>query len=104
MIATENTQSIAEFRESAAGTIERLNQTGEPEYIPVDGEARAVVLSPAAYATMAREISSARDAEVNRRSLQQYRAGEGQELHAFSADLRAKLIAAKDGQPVKGAE
>ncbi len=38
MIATEHTQSLANFRQTAAETLDRLNQTGEPEIITVNGE------------------------------------------------------------------
>ena len=95
MTATENTQSIAEFRETAAATIERVNQTGEPEFITVDGEARAVVLSRATYDAIAKEYWLARDVEVIRRSMREIDAGNGQEAGVFFAELRAKLLAMK---------
>ncbi len=94
---TAAAQSLSEFRTSAEATIDRLNRTGEPEAITIDGQVRAVLVSPAAFQAMTDEAQLARDAAVIRRSLRQYRAGEGQELHAFSRDLRARLTAMGDG-------
>lgn len=104
MIATENAQTLAEFRESAAATVERVNRTGEPQAILVDGEVRAVLVSAAVYAEMADEALLSRDVAVIRRSLQQYRAGEGQELHAFSHDLREQVMRLKATEPSGGPE
>jgi PHD/YefM family antitoxin component YafN of YafNO toxin-antitoxin module len=104
MIATENTQSMAEFRSAVDATIDRVYQTGETEFITDEGGPRAVLLSPATYAEMARVIQLARDVEVIRRSMAQYRADEGQELHAFSGELRAKVIAMYGAAATDGAE
>ena len=93
MLATEHTQSLTDFRAKAGETLDRLNQTGEAEIITVNGEARAVLLSPARYDAMARELS--RDAEVIKRSLQEYEAGDSKELHEFLDEVRAKLLSMK---------
>jgi len=102
MLATQHTQSLTDFRAKAAETLDRLNQTGEAEIITVNGEARAVLLSPAAYDKMTREQQLSRDVEVIRRSLQQYEAGDSKELHAFMDEVRAKSLAMKDA-PKNGA-
>jgi PHD/YefM family antitoxin component YafN of YafNO toxin-antitoxin module len=98
MIATENTQSIAEFRESAAATIERLNQTGEPEFITVDGEARAVILAPAVYERLAEAHQLSQDVEAIRQSERQIAAGDYMEAGAFFDQLRNKLLVMKAAQ------
>jgi PHD/YefM family antitoxin component YafN of YafNO toxin-antitoxin module len=98
MIATENAQSIAEFRESVDATIERLNQTGEPEYLTVDGQPRAVLLSPAAYSAMAKEYWLSRDVASVRQSRKEIAEGKVQEAGAFFAELRARLLAMKASQ------
>ena len=46
--------------------------------------------------SMTREQQLTRDAEVIRRSLRQYEAGDSKELHAFMDEVQAKLLAMKD--------
>ena len=98
MLAAEHTQSLTDFRANAAETLERLNETGEAEIITVNGQARAVLLSPTAYDKMAREYQLARDVDSIRRSLAQHKAGDTKELHAFMDELRAELLAMKAAQ------
>ena len=57
----EHTQSLAEFRDAATETLDRVNRTGEPEVITVDGEERAVLVSPSVYRDMVREVELAQD-------------------------------------------
>jgi PHD/YefM family antitoxin component YafN of YafNO toxin-antitoxin module len=102
MISTEHTQSLSDFRKKAAQTIERLNRTGEAEILTVNGEARAVLLSPAVYDDLAREALFARDAAVIRRSIQQFKEGKSQDANEFFDDLRSQLLAMK-GKRAKGA-
>lgn len=91
MVATQRTQSLTDFRQRATETLDRLNKTGEAEILTVNGEARAVLLSPAAFDEMAREAQLNRDVSVIRRAMEQSDAGE----HADAADvfrqIRAKL-------------
>ena len=49
MPLTEQTQSLADFCQRATETLDRLNETDEAQTITVDGEARAILLSPSAY-------------------------------------------------------
>ena len=93
MIATENTQSLDAFRQRAAETLDRVNQTGEPAVITVNGERRAVLLSPAAYDAMAAELQLARDVDMVRRSRQEFRDGKGIDARAAFDQLRAELLA-----------
>jgi PHD/YefM family antitoxin component YafN of YafNO toxin-antitoxin module len=83
MIASEHTQSLSDFRKKAAATIERLNETGEAEIITVNGEARAVLLSPAVYDAMARESQLNRDVEAFRKANKEIEEGKYQEVGAF---------------------
>jgi len=98
MIATEHTQSLSEFQNKAAETLDRLNQTGEAEVLTVNGEARAVLLSPAVYDELAREALLMRDIAVMRRAMQEIDEGKGMEAGAFFDGLRAKLLAMKASQ------
>src|SRR5665213_1875468 len=95
MVSTQHTQSLTDFRQKATETLDRLNQTGEAEILTVNGEARAVLLSPAAYDDLARESQSARDAAVIRQAMQELKSGQGQEASAFFDDVRAQLLTMK---------
>ena len=94
-IATEHTQSLADVRQSEAETPDRLNRTGEAEVLTVDGEPRAVLLSPAAYEAMAKAYWLARDVANIRISLAEIEAGQFQTIGDASREIRAKLLAMK---------
>ncbi len=95
MLATERTQSLSEFRKTAAATMERLNKTGDAEILTVNGEARAVLISPAVYDELAREIEVARDVTAIRRAMKEFDEGKGRPVDEFFGELRAKLLAMK---------
>ena len=94
MITLEKTQSHTAFREKITETLDRVNETGEAEMITVDGEARGVLLSPAAFDEMAKESHAAR----MRQAVKSLNAGMGQELHAAMDEIRAELLAMNAAQ------
>lgn len=98
MISTQHTQSLTEFRQKATETLDRLNRTGEAEILTVNGEARAVLLSPAVYDELAREAQLTRDVAVIRRAMKQIDDGNYVEAETFFGDLRARLLAMKAEQ------
>lgn len=104
MLATQHTQSLSEFRNTADETIARLNQTGEAEILTINGEARAVLLSPAVYEELAREAELNRDVAVMRRSIQQFKEGKRQEVNEFFDELHSKLSAMEAERSPGGAE
>jgi PHD/YefM family antitoxin component YafN of YafNO toxin-antitoxin module len=95
MVSTRHTQSLSDFRQKASETLDRLNKTGEAEVLTVNGEARAVLLAPAAYDELAREALLARDVAVIRQSEREMAAGEVQEAGEFFRQLRARLLKMK---------
>lgn len=100
MISTQHTQSLSDFRQKAAETLDRLNKTGQAEILTVNGEARAVLIAPAVYDELAR----ARKAEIEhditaiRRSRKQIADGKVHNLETAFADIRAELVAMKSKQ------
>jgi len=98
MIATRHTQSLTDFRQNATETLERIGRTGEAELITVNGEAKAVLLSPAAYDAMARELEHARDVEAIRRSIKELDEGKFVTLEAMQKTTRGKLATVKAAQ------
>ena len=101
MLSTEHTQSLSDFRQKAGETLDRIEQTGEAEILTVNGEARAVILSPAAYDSMAREVLLARDIAAIQRARQEFKEGKGKDVKAAFAEIRAELLAMKAKQDRK---
>ena len=101
MISTQHTQSLTDFRQKATQTLDRLNKTGEAEILTVNGEARAVLMSPAVYDELAREAQLVRDAAVIRRSRKEFKEGKGEDVNLFFKELRGKLLERKRKQ-IKG--
>jgi PHD/YefM family antitoxin component YafN of YafNO toxin-antitoxin module len=95
MVATQNTQSLTDFRQRAAETLERINRTGAAEILTVNGEARAVLLAPAVYDELAREAELSRDVEVIQRSLKEIREGKFREADEVFDEIHAKLLRMK---------
>lgn len=98
MVSTQHTQSLTDFRQKAAETLDRLNQTGEAEILTVNGEARAVLLAPAVYDELARDAQLTRDVTVIRRAVQQIRDGRGRDAADVFDELRQELLAKKTGR------
>ena len=102
MIASRHTQSLTDFRQRATETLDRLRKTGEAEILTVNGEARAVLLDPAAFDELARDAQVTRDVAVMRRSMHQIDAGEGMPAAEYFRGLRERLLAMKAAKPSKG--
>lgn len=96
MISTQHTQSLTDFRQKAAETLERLNRTGEAEILTVNGEAKAVLLAPAVYDELNREAQLTRDAAVIRKAMKQIDGGQGMEVDDVFNAIRAELLAMKN--------
>lgn len=94
MIASQHTQSLTDFRQKASETLDRLNLTGDAEILTVNGEARAVLLSPAAYDQLAREAQLTRDASAIRKAIAELEAGDSPEAGVFFSELRGRAVAA----------
>ena len=98
MLTTEHTQSLSDFRKNAAATLERINKSGDAEIITVNGEARAVLISPAVYDEMARKTFLAYDVAAIRKAMKQFDEGKGRPVDEFFDELRGKLLAMKAAQ------
>src|ERR1700733_2102418 len=104
MISTQHTQSLTDFRQKSTETLDRLNQTGEAEILTVNGQARAVLMSPAAYDELSRESQLARDVAVIRQAIGEIDAGKGEEAGMFFGGLRERLLAMKTARSKGAAE
>lgn len=103
MIATKHTQSLSDFRQKAGVTLDRLNRTGEAEILTVNGQARAVLLSPAVYDELAREAQVTRDVAVVRRAMKQIDDGGGMDVDEVFDSIRGELLAKKSARRRKAA-
>ncbi len=95
MFSTEHTQSLTDFRQKATETLDRINETGEAQILTVNGEARAVLISPRVYDELARDAQLTRDLTIMRRALKQIDDGDGMTSEAVFGPLRDKLLAMK---------
>ena len=95
MLATRRTQSVSDFRQKAAETLERLNKTGEAEILTVNGEARAVLVSPAEYDEYARDREMreiVRDLQLSKKQVAE---GKFSEISEFHKEMRRALLSMK---------
>jgi PHD/YefM family antitoxin component YafN of YafNO toxin-antitoxin module len=101
MLSTEHTQSLSDFRQKASETLDRLAKTGEAEILTVNGEARAVLLSPAVYDEMARELETTRDVAAIRNAMKQFEEGKGIPIEQAHRQLRDELLAMRAAQDTR---
>ncbi|MCC6422671.1 MAG: type II toxin-antitoxin system Phd/YefM family antitoxin [Phycisphaerales bacterium] len=99
MVSTRHTQSLTDFRQKASETLERINRTGEAEILTVNGEAKAVLLSPVIYDELAREAQLSRDVAAMRRSREQIDQGKSRDVDAIFDDIRSRLLEMKKKRP-----
>jgi len=95
MKSTGHTQSLTDFRQTATETLDRLNQTGEAEIITINGEARAVLLSPAVFDELTRGTHLTHDTAAIRQAIQEIEGGKGREATVLFNELRGQLLAMK---------
>lgn len=88
-------QSLSDFSQNASQTLERLNQSDEAEVLTVDGQAKAVLISPAAYTEMLEDALLTRDVRSIRKSMEQYKRGEYVLAEDFFKQLERELMARK---------
>ncbi len=93
-----SSQSLSEFRLKADETLDRINRTGEAELLTVDGEARAVLLSPQAFEALAREIELSRDVCSIRKSIAQINDGKFRDVDDALNSIRSELLDMKRKQ------
>jgi PHD/YefM family antitoxin component YafN of YafNO toxin-antitoxin module len=104
MVASAHTQSLTDFSAKADEVFDRLDKTGEAEVITVNGEARAVLLSPAVYDEMARELQLSREADMMRRAMREHDEGKARPAQELFDELHAELLAMKEAEENGSAE
>lgn len=93
MIRAKHTQTISEFLSNYAEVLNRLNQSGEAEFLTQGGEAKAVLLSPKVFDELRREAELAKQASLIRQSIAMYERGEYRDGFQALEDIKRKLHA-----------
>jgi len=86
MILLEEIRSLSEFTRTAKASVKRLQKTGRPEVLTLNGKARVVVQDAASYQKLMNELEDAR----TRESLRQSERGEVMPLKEAFALLRKR--------------
>lgn len=89
----QNALSLDDFRATARETIDRLNRTGEAETLTIDGEPRAVLVTPAVYAEWLRLWQLEIDVKNIRQGLKEIAEGKGKSVDEVFDPIRKKLLA-----------
>lgn len=82
--------SLTEFQRNAKDHIERLNRTGQPQVLTINGKAAVVVQDAAAYQKLLEEWDRLDALEGIRRGLEDLRAGRVRPFDEVMAELEAK--------------
>jgi PHD/YefM family antitoxin component YafN of YafNO toxin-antitoxin module len=90
-IRADDIKSATEFRSKMREHLSRLKENGRAEVLTVNGEAEAVVMSPATFQQLIDDAEYGRSIRLIRQSMQQFKDGKGVAADAVFAELRAKL-------------
>ncbi len=90
MIEPPETVPLADFTGDPAAAIRRLEETGQPEVLTVDGKPAVVVQDVTSYQRLLDALDRAEAIEGIRRGLESVRRGEGRPVEEAFAELRAK--------------
>jgi len=86
MIVLEDIRSLSDFMRNAKTSLRRLQKTGRPEVLTVNGKAGVVVQDAAAYQKLLEELEDARTSEA----LRQAERGEGLPVDEAFALIRKR--------------
>lgn len=91
-------RSLTEFQRNAKAFVARLQRSGRPEVLTVNGKAAIVVQDAASFARMLQELDAGRAAEAVRVGLEQAEAGKTLALEQARRELRRKHGLGKRGR------
>lgn len=87
MIDLKNVRSLTDFQRNAKGHLRRLQKSGKPEVLTVNGEAALVVQSAESYQAMMEDLELLKTLRGIRRGLDQAERGEGRPMREFLREL-----------------
>ena len=91
MIQPSDIQTLTEFKRNSTALLERLETSGRPQVLTVDGRARMVILGVQAFERMAELADRAEALEGIRRGLADRKAGRTMPAAEAEARLRKRL-------------
>ena len=91
MIQPSDIYSLTEFKRDSKALLERLEASGRPQVLTVDGRAKAVVMGIEAYERITALVDQAETLEGIRKGLADMKAGRTLSLAQAEAKLRKHL-------------
>jgi len=91
MIQPSDIHTLTDFKRHSTELIERLEESGRPQVLTVDGRPKAVILGVEAFERMSDLADRAEAIEGIRRGLEDVAAGRTMPLDEFEAALRKRL-------------
>lgn len=93
MTKIDKTQSLADFQDNATETMQRLNANLDPEHITVNGRTEGVLIAPAVYDELIRQIDFATSVTRIRKSTTEISDGKFRNGFEALGELRSRLLA-----------
>jgi len=93
MYNTSDIHSLTDFNRKSAEHIKRIQETGRPEILTVQGKAAAVVLAPETFDRLAQAAEYAETLETIRQSMAQHEAGQAKPVQQAFDEMREELKA-----------
>ena len=93
MYNTSDIHSLTDFNRKSAEHIKRIQETGRPEILTVQGKAAAVVLAPETFDKLTQAAEYAETLETIKRSMAEHKTGLSQPAGQAFDEMREKLKA-----------
>ena len=91
MLRVQNTHPVSEFRAKTMEILKRLEETGEAEILTVNGQARGVIMSPAAFDKIMEELEMTENLAMIDKSLKAIEKGREYDAREATAKIIDKL-------------
>lgn len=91
MIQPSDIHTLTAFKRNSTALLQRLEASGRPQVLTVDGTPKAVVIGVEAFERMADIVDRAETAEGVRRGIEDMKAGRTMSLEEAEVELRKRL-------------
>ena len=90
MIRLEKIRSLSDFQRNTKKHIDRLEESGQPEILTVNGKAKLVVQDAQSYQKLIDELDHAQAVAAIKQSMESKARGEGRPMREFLEELGRK--------------
>ena len=90
MIQLQNIRSLSDFQRNTKEHIARLAETGQPEVLTVNGQAKLVVQDAESYQKLMDELDHTQAVAAIKRALESQARGKGRPMREFLEELGRK--------------